>query len=312
MKTAQAPHPFIQPDALQPGSLASARLWLPRLSLTNCVQAFMARNTHGLVLNDQQRHNYFPATPCCSITWVFSGTGELLSPGPQGLWDGPRHPMTSRTSFAGPFNQPIVTWNPGPVHALTMLLLPDAVKALTGIDPGAYLNRAVAAEDICPAEWLALSQDVFDAPDDEARLNLIQDRLNPMWQAVRPDATRGTRYVDDWARGLAMRAANSGLGRSARQIERRIKQWTGQPLRELRGISRVERAFFDSIVAEQQGPLNWTELAMGAGFSDQSHLCRQIRRITGFAPLELRRLIAQDEAFWPYRVWGFTETGQPR
>ncbi|MNV24687.1 hypothetical protein D3C71_1157600 [compost metagenome] len=49
--------------------------------------------------------------------------------------------------------------------------------------------------------------------------------------------------------------------------------------------------------------MRWAEVAAGAGFSDQSHLCRVTRRITGYAPQALYDGIYGDEAFWAYRIW---------
>ena len=103
---------------------------------------------------------------------------------------------------------------------------------------------------------------------------------------------------------LAQRAALSAPGRSLRQLERRIKRWAGLPLRDLRGFGKAEQAFFDTIAAEAaQGSVNWADVAAGAGFSDQSHLCRVTRRITGYAPQALYDGIYGDEAFWVYRIW---------
>ncbi|MDQ2780131.1 MAG: hypothetical protein M3Y32_11320 [Pseudomonadota bacterium] len=43
-------------------------------------------------------------------------------------------------------------------------------------------------------------------------------------------------------------------------------------------------------------------MAADTAYADQSHLCRETRRVTGFASAALRQSIAQDEAFWLYRV----------
>ena len=45
------------------------------------------------------------------------------------------------------------------------------------------------------------------------------------------------------------------------------------------------------------------DIAADEGYADQSHLCRVSRRITGFSPEALRVRIAEDEAFWAYRLW---------
>lgn len=44
-------------------------------------------------------------------------------------------------------------------------------------------------------------------------------------------------------------------------------------------------------------------LADASGYADQSHLCREVRRVTGFSPEELYRRIQEDEGFWSYRLW---------
>lgn len=292
-------------------SAAQSHLWLPSAALSSCVRAVLSRDTRGVALSDEQRYNHFPATPVCSLIWYFCGDAEVLRPGHPAKDDSPRRPLPDRIAFCGPFNHPVISRNPGPMHAMTVMLLPDALSLLTGIDPGAYLNRIVPAEEAFDASWMAMCRAVESASDDDCRVELIESFLDPLWQQARPDAALPSRVYSDWSQSLAMRANLSGWGRSLRQIERRIKQWTGQPLRELRGLSRSEQAFFDVVVAEKSGTVNWSDVASNTGYADQSHLCRQTRRITGFPPEELRRRIFADETFWAYRLWGFTESHLP-
>jgi len=141
-------------------------------------------------------------------------------------------------------------------------------------------------------------------PDDAARVAWIQDFLEPQWQAARPTLPLHLHHYQDWAQALALRAATSAAGRSLRQAERRIKQWAGIPMRELRGFGRAEQAFFRGMSdGAAAGKPRWAELAETSGYADQSHLCRETRRITGFTPDELYRRIAEDEGFWSYRLW---------
>lgn len=279
------------------------RLWLPRMSLASCVRAVMSRNTLGVPLDDMQRLNYFPLTPLCSLSWWFEGQSMLLPFSAPARLDADKQPLDMRVGFAGPYTRPSVSWNPGPGHGMMLMITPDALHALTGLQPNDFVNRIVDAHEVLPASWIAMCQSVLQAPDDDARVALIEDFLDPLWQSVRPEESAPVRRYHDWTQGIALRAATSGLGRSLRQVERRIKQWTGQPLRELRGISRAERAFLDGQVARSEGRLNMAELAADAGYADQSHMCREVRRVTGFAPEDLRRRIQEDEAFWVYRLW---------
>jgi AraC-like DNA-binding protein len=48
--------------------------------------------------------------------------------------------------------------------------------------------------------------------------------------------------------------------------------------------------------------MSLAQLAADAGFADQSHMTRHVRRETGFTPEQLRELIETDETFWCYRL----------
>lgn len=296
-------------EPASPLSAARSDLWIPRGALASCMRAVMSRDTRGVALDDDQRYNHLPASPACSLVWYFSGSCELLEADCPAQADSPRAPVP-RVAFCGPFTRPAISWNPGPMHAMALLLLPDALSLMTGIDPSDYVDRVVPPEDVFDAAWLAMCRAVDEAADDEQRVRLIAAFLHPRWQQARPQAALPGRLLTDWSRGLALRAATSGFGRSLRQTERRIKQWTGQTLRELRGVGRSEQAFFEVVAAHKSGSVNWSDVASNSGYADQSHLCRQTRRITGFAPEELRRRVATEESFWAYRLWGFSE-GMP-
>lgn len=283
--------------------LAPAQLLLPRLSLSACVRGLMLRNTLGCGLSDAQRYSHYPATPLCSLSFWFSGRGELLAPGAPAEAASPRQRMPGPVVFAGPTTQPSITWTPGPAHGLMLLLMPDAVQALTGLEPVQWLNRMAPAHQVLPADWAPWLQAVLHAPDDAQRLRVIEDFLHPRWQALRPDAHTTGHALKDWVQGLGLRALTSRQGRSLRQMERRIKHWTGQPLRELHVLARAEQAFFELLAADPGPGIRWAEIALDSGYADQAHLCRVAKRVTGFSPETLRQRMAHDESLWVYRLW---------
>ncbi len=274
-------------------------LWLPPLALAGCLRGAMLRDTRGRGLGEGERDNYFPATPLVSLVWWFQGRSDWLpTPGfsePQGDAD------AGALMLAGPFTRPTHTRNPGEFHALKLLFLPDAFATLTGLDCGPLVNHVVDAPRHLPADWQAWAADVAAAPDDAARLQLVERFLLPRWQAL--GAQRPTGRYADWTEALAVRAATSAAGRSLRQLERRIKAWAGLPMRELRAVSRAENAFLAVAAADGQPGFNWADIAAETDYADQSHLCRETRRLTGFSPEDLRRRMQVDEAFWAYRLW---------
>lgn len=277
----------------------STRLWLPPLALAGCVRAVMLRDTRGRGLTPAQRDNYFPATPLVSLFWWAEGSSEWLAT--PGFSAPPAEPVQAPVMLGGPFTLPTHTRNPGDISAFKLLMLPDAFMALTGVALEPRVNQTCDARRVLPPDWQVWAAQMSAAPDDSARLTRLQDFLVPRWQALGAQRP-GHRYAA-WSEALAVRAATSAAGRSLRQLERRIKAWAGLPMRELRAVSRAEQAFYAVAAAEGGGTVNWAEIAAGNDYADQSHLCRETRRLTGFSPEDLRRRIATEEAFWAYRLW---------
>ncbi|MDI4634747.1 helix-turn-helix transcriptional regulator [Pelomonas sp. V22] len=276
-----------------------ARLWLPPLNLAGCVRAGFLRDTRGLALQDAELDTYYPASPLVCLTWTFEGSAEwLASPGfvpPSAgfqVW-----PVALSGPVTGPTHLRVA---PSGVHGLQLLFLPDAFRLLTGIDAASLVDRCVDAASLLPPDWCEWAASLAGLVDDEARLASLEAFLAPRWQPLRSQEGVGQRY-SQWLEALAVRAAGSAAGRSLRSFERRIKAFTGLPMRELRAVSRGEQAFL-AAVAGAEAPA-WAQLAVEADYADQSHLCRETRRLTGFSPEELRRRMREELAFWPYRLW---------
>ena len=284
------------------GTPPHSALIAPRLALSSCVRAYLTRSTLGTELRPDQRHNYFPASPLCSITWLLQGESQIIRRG-----NGCINESLPGVSFGGPHTVPSVSVNPGPAQAFMLLLIPQAVQAMAGVDIAAFVNRIVPISAVFDDAWQAMAQAVQHAPDDGARVQVIEAFLEPRWNAVRQEAMPRVDRYRYWAEGLALQATSSGVGKSLRQMERRIKHWAGLPLRDLRRMARAEDSFVTvrTTVTPDAGKsaTNWAAIAADGGFADQSHLCRETRRMTGLSPSELNRAIDEDESFWVYRIW---------
>ena len=275
------------------------RLIAPRTALASCVRAMLVRNTMGCApLPPAQRLNRFPAVPMCSIIWTVAGEVEAAAPG-LSLPDVRMPPAL----FGGPRSYPLVSYNPGPVHTFVVMFYPAALHALTGVSMDALLDQFRPLDAVFGADWLALSDAVLAAPDDDVRMRLVEDFLAPRWQAARKSGDHPAGAVQDWVRRLGVQAASTGLASSARNIERRIKAWAGQPMRTLRRMRRAEQLFLDERGAILQGTVSWSDIAASGGYADQAHFCRETREITGLSPTELARAIRDDESYWIYRIW---------
>ena len=289
-----------------------SELLSPRPSLAGCVFAAIARDTRGAALSEAERFNHFPASPLVALTAVIEGETRLArgESAPQAAKDAPALPPVSAV---GPHLTPMSSWNPGPIAAVSIGFYPEAWSLLTGAAPEAASGQL--SLEIPPLIEAAAAA-FFGAEDAARGWDGFQDRLEPLWRDARNEVmggaeggdqqdaapfSAGARRIADWSRWMIAQAALSSAGRSARAMERRLRRWTGQNRQALSFLAAIED--LHARVAHDADP-DLAQLALEAGYSDQSHMGRAVRRATGFSPARLNRLIATHEAFWCYRLMG--------
>jgi AraC-like DNA-binding protein len=190
------------------------------------------------------------------------------------LVDGERH-----TSFlAGLHEHQVTTEHPGRSLGMQINLDPPAARALVGAPLHELAHRTVPLEEALDAPFLI--ERLADAPDWDARFAMLDAALAPRvagaqpsgevawaWQRLR--ATHGRVAIGELA---------AELGWSRKRIVARFRDEIGLPPKAVARLLRFERA------RELAGTMPWGELAFECGFSDQSHLIAEFRRITGRTP----------------------------
>ena len=274
---------------------ASCRRFETRASLAACVRGFVVRRVDGAP--DAEHLSRFPATASCSVSWVLDGSIVRLSE------EQSRH---ERIVFRGPQTQPVIARHRGPLHMFIVLLAPDALCCLTGDGADRCLNRICSLASVFDDAWQAMASDVLHAPTDEERVRRFEEFLEPRWRAVRSRSGAlswgPAQRHGEWSRAAMSRAGTIARGRSRRQLERHMRTMTGWSARALRGLARAEDALLIAAGSAQRY-VNWANVAAEAGYADQSHLCRELRRYTGLSPQQLWRRMPNDEALWVYRAW---------
>ena len=187
-----------------------------------------------------------------------------------------------------------------------LLLAPDALWWLTGADMARHLNRISPLAAALDDSWQAMALDVLHAPTDEDRVRRIEKFLEPRWYAAR-SRNRAVSWGPaqrhgEWSRAAISRAHFFFKGRSRRQLERQMRTSTGWSARALRGLARAEEALLLAAHSTQLR-VNWASIAAEAGYADQSHLCRELRRYTGFSPQQLWRCLPNEDDLWVYKAW---------
>ncbi|MFC0679792.1 helix-turn-helix domain-containing protein [Lysobacter korlensis] len=277
-----------------------ATLHLPSPALRHCIFMAVERDTRGVTLDARQRFNHYPAAPFPTISWVLHGELRMLdSPADDRAPDlGPPIPDLA---FAGPHDIPVASWSPGAVHALTVSVYPEFLARYAGMDLGRFRNRVVPLADVLPSGSALLDTCRKVPTGTGAPFARLETALRS-WAdtaeasgAIRPSFT-------SWLAGLGLRAATSPNLAGLRRLQRRVRATTGQSRRDLQLYVRAEHAFRAVAQLHPEGPVAWSTIAHETGFSDQSHLGREVRRISGYSPARLRRTMETDEAFWFYRL----------
>lgn len=101
--------------------------------------------------------------------------------------------------------------------------------------------------------------------------------MKPLWQDARQAA--GIVGIRSWLISLTARGTRTPLGVGLRQVQRRIKSLTGQSQRDLELYARIEDAFAYAVCHAQ----DLASIAANTGYSDQSHLGREVKRVTGLS-----------------------------
>lgn len=264
-------------------------------SLGDCVYLAIVRDTRDVQLSDAERFNYYPATPFPSVSWILEGQLHMVEGSGEDV-STLGNPLPN-VFFSGPTRSPSVSWSPGAVHALTVSFFPEALARLLDISVEQHVGSILPLEKVVSGGGLDRLATVRFAQETNPFAQ-VQHVLNDLWghePAKQPSDVRS------WLALLAKRmAASEATGR--RSLQRLVKYWTGQSLRELQLYARVENAISHGARMSNEDCLNFAAVAAECGFSDQSHLGREIRKVTGLPPAKLNELVEHNEAFWMYRL----------
>ncbi|MBP2312833.1 AraC family transcriptional regulator [Azospirillum soli] len=286
------------------GTAERARLHLAPLALQGAVTAVILRDTRGAALTDAQRLSHFPASPLVCLSWfqgLDAGFVERTAGGVR--W----RPCGAAVMLSGSQSRPTVGWAPTTGRAGMLCVPADVARTLFGVDVAAVHDRFVPAREVLDADWWPLLDALLDAPDDAATLAALECHMADRWRTLQGRALSFPslrRFGRHWVERLAWQAHQWRRTHSPRQVERRIMAHSGRSLRQWQTLVKTEGVFFTARERYESGlPVDWAELAHDEGFADQAHLCRAVKRITGFSPNDFARRFAEDESFWLYRIW---------
>ena len=292
------------PRALRGGQGPHTRLYPAPRSLEDAIVAVVCRDTRGFELSDAQRLSHFPASTLVCLSWYRELDAGLVEASASGtLW----RPFGTPLTLSGSQSRPTTSWAPTTGFGGMVCFAADAAKALFDVDPAALHDRFLCARAALGPQWRPLLDALLCTADDAQALAVLEQQLADRWAAVRGRRSAAATLREAgrrWVGRLAWQAREWGRTHSARQVERRIKAYSGRSLREWQSLVKAEGAYFAATDRLAAGDaFDWAAFAHDEGFADQAHLSRTTTRMTGFSPTAFAQRYVEDESFWMYRLW---------
>lgn len=198
---------------------------------------------------------------CVDITWI---DGEMIVAGPD---------MVAALSLLTPGSTVIgARFRPG-----------AAIRWL-GLPMSEIVDNRVALQDFWGARAREVGQRMGDASSTVERMRVMETAfsgLAPDIESPPPDMRFAFNALKTESAGPGMAVILDRLDISPRTLRRRCQEAFGYGPKTLHRILRFQR--FLSLARQAEEPRLAT-LAFEAGYSDQAHLTREVRRLSGLSP----------------------------
>jgi AraC-like DNA-binding protein len=186
---------------------------------------------------------------------------------------------------AGPAAQPVVLRLRGRLQGVSVTLRPGAVAAVLGVPAGEIAGREVPLEALWCGGAGALLERMIEAQDDAARVALLQHalrrRLRGGDETVRRQAMYAARLIAESGGQRPLREVADAIGVGERRLQQLFNAHVGLPPKVWRRLARLHACL--RALRRNRAP-RWPELAIDAGFYDQSHLVNEFRSLCGLPP----------------------------
>jgi AraC-like DNA-binding protein len=200
---------------------------------------------------------------------IVQGAASFSERGDDGLWR-----TQPRVLFAGQVTRPLHVRANGAARVIGVRFRYAGARAFFGRPLREATDRRIGLDA------------GFEDASVECVADFVRERVDRHRTARDPVVEEAVSRIAANGGDVAMAelAAASAVGR--RQLERRFADAVGVGPALLAAIVRFRRVFEE---LDRRGARPWTDAALAAGYSDQSHFIREFRRFVGCTPGEFLR-----------------------
>lgn len=205
-----------------------------------------------------------------------------------------RHGVSTRV--AGATAAPVVLRLRGRLRGLSLALRPGAAAAVLGAPAASIAGQVVPLDVLWAQAGRDLAEQILSARGPLQQAAVVLQALHRRLQDADPTAIRQAQQAAQLlAQGSRVRETAEALGCTERRLQQIFHAHVGLAPRTWARLARLHRCLR---VLEQGMHMPWAELAVQAGYYDQSHLANEFRALSGLSPGE----------FLQHRVSGSSKT----
>jgi AraC-like DNA-binding protein len=206
------------------------------------------------------------------------------------------HGGAASIHVAGARADPVLLTMSGHMHGLSITLHPGATLGLFGVPANELTALTVPWDDIVPKAHRDVPDQLAAAADDITRVQHVLQSLQALQRP--PDPSR--QLVEHAARrlgakmgGMSVRELAGELNLSERRVQQLFASHIGLAPSVWRRLQRLHGTL--RLLRTAETP-QWAEIALCAGYYDQSHLINEFRALSGLTPQQLVQRVVSDSS----------------
>lgn len=186
----------------------------------------------------------------------------------------------------------------GRLEGVSIALRPGAAAAVLGVPAAELTGKAVPLDDLWHGKGSELRERMAEVPDDASRVAMLQAalqrRLCASDAAIRRQAIRAVRLIAESDGQRPLREVADAVGVGERRLQQIFHTQVGLSPRAWGRLARIHGC----LRALRRRPVpRLSQVALDAGFYDQSHLVNEFKSLCGVTPgLFLQRAASTSSA----------------
>ncbi len=228
---------------------------------------------------------------CAELMFNLGPSHRMIADGETTVWDA--------VWISGVHERAITIETDDGTHLVSVRFTPFGLRDLLGVSTGNTANRVTDASTLLGSRIAALHDALRIAHDPTARFAMLEsflrtsretvanERAEPVEHYVRDAAERITRAHGN----LAITSLHTQSGVSRKQLTTRFTAAMGMSPKR---YANLRRFVWTVSQLRERTQVDWSRLALEAGYADQSHMARDFKRIADASPTAFLRQRSPD------------------